>query len=75
MPPASVSQLLKLPAAERAELAMTLWDSLTDIERDTAMDLAPEEAAELDRRWAEHIENPDSAIPWPEVQRKLQAGP
>ncbi len=75
MPPASVSQLLKLPASERAELAMALWDSLTDAQRGTAMDLSPEEAAELDRRWAEHVENPASAVPWSEVRRKLQAAP
>jgi putative addiction module component (TIGR02574 family) len=50
--------LLKLSAANRADLAMTLWDSLRDKDRDAAGVLSGEEKAELDRRWAEHLENP-----------------
>lgn len=69
----SVSSLLSLPAAERAELAMALWDSLTDAERDAELSLTAEQAAELDRRWAEHVADPGSSIPWIEVRRKLQA--
>jgi putative addiction module component (TIGR02574 family) len=69
----SLSQLLKLPANERAELAMTLWESLTDAERDTELALGLEEQAELDRRWAEHVKDPNSAVPWAEVRRKLLA--
>jgi len=71
MPSRAVSQLLKLPADE---LAMALWESLTDEERNAELALDPEQRAELDRRWAEHVENPDSAIPWDEVQRKLRDG-
>jgi len=74
MPSRALSQLLKLPADERAELAMALWESLTDEERNAELALDPEQRAELDRRWAEHVENPDSAIPWDEVQRKLRDG-
>ena len=66
-----LSQLLKLPAGDRAELAIALWESLSDSEREAAFDLTDEQRAELDRRWAEHLENPGSAIPWPEVRRKL----
>ena len=69
-----ISELLKLPPVERAELAITLWESLSDSERDVALELTPELAAELDRRWAEHLEDPDSAIPWSEVQRELMGG-
>ena len=47
----SLSELLKLPPGERAELAMALWESLSAAERETALELAPEQAAELDRRW------------------------
>lgn len=50
----------KLPADDRAELAQALWDSLSDGQR-----------AELDRRWNEHLENPDSAVPWVDVRTKL----
>ena len=67
----TLSQLLKLPAGDRAELAMALWESLTDAERDGELTLTDEQCAELDRRWAEHLENPGSAVPWPEVRRKL----
>jgi len=66
-----LSQLLKLPAGDRAELAMALWESLSDSEREGALELTDEQRAELDRRWAEHVKNPDSAIPWSEVRRKL----
>ena len=36
MPPPTLSQLLKLPAGERAGLALVLWESLTDQEREAA---------------------------------------
>ena len=70
----SVSLLLKLPAAERAALAMALWDSLTDPERDAAFGLTREQEMELDRRWAAYLEDPASATPWSEVRRKLLDG-
>ena len=67
----TLSQLLKLPAGERAELAMALWDSLTDAEREGELLLTAEQEDELDRRWDEHLKNPGSAVPWSEVRRKL----
>jgi putative addiction module component (TIGR02574 family) len=66
-----LSQLLKLPADDRAELAMALWESLSDSERETELTLSDAQAAEIDRRWAEHLANPESAVPWAEVRRKL----
>jgi len=69
----TLSQLFKLPANERAELAMALWESLTDAEREAELTLSAEQQAELDRRWAEHLEDPSSAVPWDEVRRKLLA--
>ena len=72
MPSTSVSELIKLPAAERAELAVTLWDSLSDAERDAEFALTPEQATELDRRWAAHLDDPSSAIPWDNVRRLLR---
>ncbi|MBI4463173.1 MAG: addiction module protein [Acidobacteria bacterium] len=74
MPDTTLSELLKLPAEERAGLAMALWESLTDAEREAELALTPEQGAELDRRWAEHVENPGTAIPWDEVRRKLRTG-
>jgi putative addiction module component (TIGR02574 family) len=67
-----LSALLNLPPGLRADLAIALWESLSDAERSDALPLEPELAAELDRRWAEHVANPDSAIPWEAVVRKLR---
>ena len=67
----TVSTLLKLPASERASIAMALWDSLTDAERDAEFVLSPEQEMELDRRWAAHLEDSASTIPWNEVRRRL----
>ena len=70
----TLTKLLELPATERVDIAMALWDSLTATEQETELDLTPEERAELDRRLAEHIADPTSAIPWDEVRRKLLRG-
>ena len=71
MPSSPLGELLKLPAGDRAELAMALWESLSDAECDGAFELSDMDRAELDRRWAEHVENPDSAVPWSQVRSKL----
>jgi putative addiction module component (TIGR02574 family) len=67
----SLSELLKLPAGERAELAMALWESLSEAEREGEFELTPGEGEELDRRWMEHVQRPQSAIPWDDVRRRL----
>ena len=67
----TLAELLRLPASQRVEIAMALWESLTEAEREAELALAPEQEIELDRRLAEHIANPGSAIPWDEVRRKL----
>ncbi len=71
MESSTFSQLLKLSADDRAELAMALWESLSDSEREAELALTDAQAAEIDRRWAEHLANPESAVPWSEVRRKL----
>lgn len=73
MPSPALSEILKLPANERAEVAMALWESLTDAERDDELALTPEQETELDRRWAEYLADPTSAIPWEDIRRKLLA--
>ncbi len=52
---------------------MALWESLTDAEREAELTLSSEEQAEWDRRWAEHLEDPTTAVSWDEVRRKLLA--
>ncbi len=71
MESSALSELLKLPAGDRAELAMALWESLSESEREAELALTEEQAAELDRRWTEHLANPESAVAWSEVRRKL----
>jgi putative addiction module component (TIGR02574 family) len=71
MTPSRLSELLKLPADARPDLAVALWESLSDAEREAEMVLTPEQLAELERRWAEHIEDPASAISWDEVRRRM----
>ena len=74
MLPNTLAELLKLSASDRIEIAIALWDSLAKTEREAQLALTPEQEAELDRRLAEHIANPGSAIPWDEVRRKLAGG-
>jgi len=71
MPSSPLTELLKLPAGDRADLAMALWESLTEAEGEGVQELKAEQAAELDRRWAEHVARPDSAVPWDGVRQWL----
>jgi putative addiction module component (TIGR02574 family) len=48
------------------------WNSLTDAEREAHAELTDELKAELDRRWAEHLAHPESAISWEELKRRLR---
>ena len=66
-----LEELLKLPSGDRADLAMALWDSLSEDERETELTVTDAQRAELDRRWAEHLADPESAVPWVEVRGKL----
>lgn len=66
-----LTNLLRLPSQQRAELAIALWESLTDAERETELAFSAEQETELDRRWAEHLADPTSAVPWEDVRRKI----
>jgi putative addiction module component (TIGR02574 family) len=69
-----LDELLKLPAAERLELAMALWDSIEQSpEADSLLPLTDAQRAGLDRRLAEHEHTPGSGIPWEAVKRRLRA--
>lgn len=58
-----------LSIPERLQLVEDIWDSIA---RDAQPPpLTPAERAELDRRWAEHTRDPDSAIPWEQVRDEL----
>jgi putative addiction module component (TIGR02574 family) len=65
MAPETLNALLNLPADERAELAMALWESLDEAQREAAFGLTSELGEELDRRLQEHLAEPGSARPSP----------
>lgn len=67
----TLNDLLKLPSNERVELALALWESLDDADREAEFALRPEQRVELDRRLARHLDDPGSAVPWEVVRRKL----
>jgi putative addiction module component (TIGR02574 family) len=71
MPSGPLAELLKLPAGDRAELAMALWESLCEVERAGELAVTDALCTELDRRWVEHLQNPESAVPWSDVRSKL----
>lgn len=77
-----LASLLALPAAERwrayqegAHLddatLQAIWDSLRA--EDFDLPLTDDEARELDRRIADHLANPESAIPLDEAMRRIRA--
>lgn len=48
----SLTDLLALPATERLELAMGLWQSLDHAEQAQALSVSPALITELERRWS-----------------------
>ena len=71
---APMSDLLQLPPSERLALAIALWDSLDNQARDGALPVNPALCPELDRRWANHRDDPEAAVPWDEVRSQLGIG-
>ena len=63
-------QVMNLPAEEKIELAMDLWDSLSD---DELPPPTSDQLEEAKRRLEEHRKNPDSAIPYEEVLERLRS--
>jgi putative addiction module component (TIGR02574 family) len=61
-----------LSAPDRVELALDLWESLEDSEREAAFPMTPELAAELDRRVAEMDADEDPGRPWDEVVSEIR---
>jgi putative addiction module component (TIGR02574 family) len=59
----------KLSIPERLDLVEDIWDSIAQDAQ--ALALTAEERAELDRRWADHERDPNSAIPWEIVRDEL----
>lgn len=62
-----------LPISERIELVEEIWNSIAE-ETSTPLLLSEVERAELQRRYAAHLANPSSSIPWEQVRTALFKG-
>lgn len=64
-----ISDILKLSVAERIQLVEDIWDSIAN--EPDALELSPEDRAELDRRLADQEADPGAGRSWPEVKARL----
>ena len=62
-----LAELMKLDSGERLQIVEMLWDSLDK----GIPELTDEQAAEVERRIAEHDRDPSSSIPWETVRARL----
>ena len=65
----SISELLKLPVAERIRIVEALWESISAAP-DT-LELSDAERDELDRRWEAFQRDPSVGSPWSEVKARI----
>lgn len=66
----SISDLLKLPVAERIRLVEAIWDSIAAAPE--ALHLTDADREELDRRWNAYERDPSVGSPWTEVRARIQ---
>ena len=66
----NLSELFKLSAAERVQLAQDLWDSVAS-EPDRMPPLSQAQKNEIDRRLADHVVNPANIDSWGDVRDRL----
>lgn len=65
----SISDLLKLPVAERIRLVEAIWDSIAAAP--DALELSDADREELDRRWAAFERDPSAGSPWADVRARI----
>lgn len=70
--PDAAAELLKMPlsTSQRLDLIGELWDSIPDSVE--AFPVPQWHAAELERRLKNADEDPDAAVAWQEVKRRLR---
>ena len=61
-----LEQAKKLDVDEQIELVEAIWDGI--VSSGAVPALTDEQNAELDRRLADHLANPDDVVPWSEVR-------
>ncbi|NGZ94695.1 MAG: addiction module protein [Nitrospira sp. WS110] len=70
MKDAVIAELLKLSPAERIQLAEDLWDSVA-AQPDLVPALSDDQRQKIERRLAEHVRDPGSALNWEDVRARL----
>ncbi len=66
-----LAEARKLSVDDRIELVEAIWDSIATPEGTPA--LTDVQAAELHRRLADHLANPDDVVPWNDVRAEALA--
>ena len=67
----ALAEIFKLPVKERIRLVEEIWDSIA-LETG-AVELTPEQKAELDRRIEDYKQNPESSISWETIKAEALA--
>ncbi len=62
-------EISQLSVSERIQLAEDLWDSIIDKQEDLPLD--PVQQQELDRRLAQHRQDPNAGSTWETVKQRL----
>lgn len=66
---ANFAPLFELSVPQKLQLVEDLWDSIAAVPDSVPV---PEwQKAELDRREAEHLRNPDAVLSWEEVKERM----
>ena len=66
-----MDEIRRLSVAERVRLVQDIWDTLQPTADE--LPLTEEQRELLDRRLAEHLADPTSAIPWETVRARLDS--
>jgi putative addiction module component (TIGR02574 family) len=66
----SISEISQLSVAERIQLAQDIWDSVWSIPEELA--LTDAQSQELDRRLQNYRQDPESSVPWDEVNERIR---
>ena len=69
-PAALLEQAKRLPVGARIELMNKIWSSL--IKEGYEPEPTPEEEAEMERRWQDHLAHPEDAVPWETVKAEME---
>ncbi|MES0488572.1 MAG: addiction module protein [Leptospirales bacterium] len=62
----AIKELLDLNVSERIDLALKLWESIPD--KSENIIISPQDQKELDKRYQEHLNNPEAGRSWVEIK-------